>query len=79
MPGYARAMDIRLGPRRDIPALAKRFAATGHVSIPRFLRPEDAAALHEELAGAATWVEIFRAGERVYEMPHAQFTDLSAG
>ena len=59
--------------------MAARFAAKGSVSIEGFLDPDAAAALAHELGEAEEWLEIFRAGEKVYEMPHAQFAALSAG
>jgi SM-20-related protein len=70
-------MAISLTPRSDLGALAQRFAQGGAVSIPALLPPGQAAELARELAETQLWVEIFRAGEKVYEMPHAQFLALS--
>ncbi|WP_126176270.1 2OG-Fe(II) oxygenase [Tsuneonella rigui] len=71
-------MTIELNPRPDAPLLAARYATEGAVSVPGFLSPASAEELAAELAQAELWVEIFRAGEKVYEMPHAQFLALPA-
>jgi Rps23 Pro-64 3,4-dihydroxylase Tpa1-like proline 4-hydroxylase len=70
-------MVLALAPRPDVPALTAEFAATGTVSLTKFLTPTAADALLGELASANGWLEIFRAGENVYEMPHAEFLALS--
>jgi len=67
---------MKLSARSDLEMLAARYAADGAVSVPDFLSPAAAEELAMELTGADLWVEIFRAGEKVYEMPHAQFLAL---
>ena len=69
-------MTIELNPRPDAPLLAARYATEGAVSVPGFLSPASAEELAAELEQAELWVEIFRAGAKVYEMPHAQFLAL---
>jgi Rps23 Pro-64 3,4-dihydroxylase Tpa1-like proline 4-hydroxylase len=71
-------MTFALATRTDIDALASRFARDGAVSIPRWLDDRSATALATELAGATSWIEIFRAGEKVYEMSHADYMALPA-
>ena len=67
---------MKLSARSDFEMLAARYAADGAVSVPDFLSPAAAEELAMELTGADLWVEIFRAGAKVYEMPHAQFLAL---
>jgi Rps23 Pro-64 3,4-dihydroxylase Tpa1-like proline 4-hydroxylase len=69
-------MTLELASRTDTQALATRYAATGSVSVPMFLSLPSAEELKTELTHAELWVEIFRAGAKVYEMPHAQFVAL---
>ena len=69
-------MTMELADRTDTRALASRYAAAGAVSVPMFLTPSSVEELQGELAQADVWVEIFRAGTKVYEMPHAQFVSL---
>ena len=71
-------MTMEPVPRTDLPALAARYAAEGAVSVPDFLSPVAADDLSAELEQADLWVEIFRAGAKVYEMPHAQFLVVPA-
>lgn len=66
-----------ISPRNDVDVLAARYASAGCVSVPEFLPFELACAIAEELSASNLWVEIFRAGEKVYEMPHAEFLALS--
>lgn len=65
-----------LAPRNDVAALAAEFAEKGSVSIAQFLELPSAHALADELESFDGWVEIFRAGEKVYEMAQADFAAL---
>lgn len=69
-------MSLSLSPRPDLDHLKSEFLSRGAVSIRDFLKLSDARALASELASGNDWVEIFRAGEKVYEMPHRHFLDL---
>ena len=69
-------MTIELAPRADAQLLATRYVADGAVSVPGFLSHGGVEEIAAELAQADLWVEIFRAGAKVYEMPHAQFLAL---
>lgn len=69
-------MLMALASRTDVADLAAEYAATGSVSVPGLLTPSAAAGLREAVEGEGAWVEIFRAGETVYEMPHATFLGL---
>lgn len=69
-------MSLSLSPRPDLEHLKTEFLTRGAVSIRDFLAPSDARALASELTNAGDWVEIFRAGEKVYEMPHEHFLAL---
>ena len=69
-------MPLTLAPRPDVAALAERFASTGTVSVPVLLPDEDAQELVQELAASKLWLEIFRAGGKVYEMPSTEFVAL---
>ncbi|MGX7953219.1 2OG-Fe(II) oxygenase [Tsuneonella sp. HG249] len=70
-------MKLSLAPRIDLPGLSMHFARSGAVSVPGLLPGDEASALARELAGTDAWIEIFRAGEKVYEMPHAEFLRLA--
>ena len=69
-------MDLHLAPRSDVERLAIGFRETGALSAAQFLVGPDADRLTAELEAFCDWVEIFRAGDRVYEMPHAAFAEL---
>lgn len=71
-------MSLSLSPRPDLDDLKVEFVSRGAVSIRDFLTPSDARELASELASADDWLEIFRAGEKVYEMPHLHFLGLPA-
>ncbi|ROT93888.1 hypothetical protein EB810_12360 [Altererythrobacter sp. FM1] len=64
-------------PRDDIDTLTSEFGVRGMVSIPEFLSVAMAQRLSDELGSAADWLEIFRAGEQVYEMPHSTYLALN--
>ena len=66
-------MSLTLAPRPDVDRLAAQFAAAGAVSVPGFLSADSAAGLAAELQANDSWVEIFRAGEKVYEMAHRDY------
>ncbi len=72
-----RGVHFSLTPRADLPALSAQYAATGAVSLEALIPREQAKALAAELARSDLWLEIFRAGEKVFEMPHAEFLALS--
>lgn len=69
-------MKLALSPRTDIAALAQDFATNGTASVTQFLTAAGSAILHDELCAAEAWVEIFRAGDKVYEMPYTSFLAL---
>lgn len=69
-------MNLRLAPRPDMPSLTTRYAASGSASIPELLPAAQAQQVWQELHAADSWTEIFRAGDKVYEMPAAAFAAL---
>jgi Rps23 Pro-64 3,4-dihydroxylase Tpa1-like proline 4-hydroxylase len=60
----------------DLSVLHSRYAGGGSVSIPGFLPTQEAEALAAELVRSTDWLEIFRAGDNVYEMPEAAYVAL---
>jgi hypothetical protein len=62
-----------------IAVLHSRYAAERSVSIPGFLSAADADAVASELESSGDWLEIFRAGDKVYEMPQAAYSALDDG
>lgn len=70
---------LSLAPRCDVPLLRATLEEHRSVSLDRFLAPGDAQRLWGELDTTGRWVEIFRAGERVYEMPRDAFVALDPG
>jgi len=70
---------LSLAPRSDVRLLRATLEEHRSVSLDRFLTPADAQRLWGELDTTDRWVEIFRAGERVYEMPHDAFLALDPG
>jgi Rps23 Pro-64 3,4-dihydroxylase Tpa1-like proline 4-hydroxylase len=65
--------------RSDTAVLHSRYAADRSVSIPGFLTAVYADALTAELEASEEWLEIFRAGDKVYEMPQAAYAALDEG
>ena len=76
--GYDSRMLIRLDDRDDLDELAECYASSGSVSIGHFLRDDDARALRDAVEQSWGWIEVFRAGEKVYQMPAKAFEELSA-
>lgn len=56
-----------LAPRPDLEALRARYAATGRVHVPDFLRAGDAAALRTHLLQRPDWKLVLNRGEQIYE------------
>lgn len=71
-------MNLSLAAPDDGESLAAAFRSVGSVSVPGLLTQPDARSLARELVEARDWIEIFRAGEQVYEMPHGAFLALDA-
>lgn len=72
------AMDIALAPHHDTAALAAVFARTGRLHIPKLLRDQDAARLHDTLSRRTPWnLTLVHDGPK--EMPLSQWEALSPG
>ena len=70
-------MDFALSPGLDVRLLAKRFAETGRVQIPAFVREEDAAALYRHVRGRRDWRQVVNSGDKFFELDRAQRAALS--
>jgi SM-20-related protein len=69
---------LPLARRNDVSLLRREMAERASVSIHGFLAAVDAERVWNELETTENWLEIFRAGELVYEMPRSSFEELDS-
>ena len=72
-------MPFALDPSIDAPELARRFAATGRVTIERFLARGGAELLHENLRSRSDWCQVINSGEKLFELDRNTRRSMSAG
>ena len=73
---HADAASFTLNPALDAERLADCFRCDGAIQILDFLASGTAEALYQELAGSPEWRRVINGGEKVFEIPAANYAAL---